>query len=194
MPNLVQGQIDIVPPLAWSEVQPTGFMVMSPQGFPTLPGNRLTALVPSVELVSRPEGTLQRFTFPALTAATPDIPDTAREAFRAEVAAVIAAFPTHVFGGTDRVIRFRGDALDDQWRIRLDASGTVQRQVADLTWNAAPAIARARQLTAAEGRMFVPVALPSLHCGRLDDHAPHRNCQGGPYAAPGNTSLRAATE
>lgn len=135
MPNQVTGGIDIVPPLAWSEVQPTGFMIMSPAGFPILPGTRTTLLAPIEELLDRAEGTLHRFTFPTLTAATPDIQaGAARTAFRDEVAAVIAAFPTHVFGGANRIIRFRGDQLDDNWRVRYAPDGTVHLQVADLNW------------------------------------------------------------
>lgn len=135
MTNQVTGGLDITPPLAWSEVQPTGFMIMSPLGFPVLPGTRLTLLTPVEELLDRTEGTLHRYTFAALTAATPDIPEgPARQLFRDEVAAVIAAFPTHVFGTINRTIRFRGDQLDDNWRVRLNPDGTVRLQVANLNW------------------------------------------------------------
>lgn len=205
MTNLASGSIDIVPPLAWSEVEPTGFMVMSPDGEPVLPGNRLTLLVPTATILSRPEGTLMRYTFDALTAATPDIPLAARETFRAEVAAVIAAFPTRVFGGASRTIRFRGDALDDQWRVRLQPDGTVARQLADLTWRA-PGPDEAKMLAArnepALGGFGIDGTPASRypgeherHCGNPDDHAPHglsddvHGCPGGPYAAPGNTKL-----
>lgn len=135
MTNQVTGGIDISPPLAWSEVEPTGFMIRSPAGFPVLPGTRLTLLAPTEELVDRPEGTLHRYTFHALTAATPDIPEgPARMTFRDEVEQVIAAFPTHTFGTNNRIIRFRGDTLDDNWRVRLDGAGAVRLQVADLIW------------------------------------------------------------
>jgi hypothetical protein len=132
--NQASGEIDISPPLTWSEVQPTGFAVMNAKGVPKVPAGQLVELVATEEQVSRPEGTLFRYTFGKLVAASPDIAVEDREAFRAQVAAVIAAFPTHTFGGVSRVIRFRGDLLDDQWRVRLDPDGTVRRQTADLSW------------------------------------------------------------
>lgn len=135
MVNQVKGGIDIVPPLAWSEVSPTGFMVLNTLGTPVAAPGRMTTLVPTEELVIQPEGTLRQFTFARLEAASPDIADQDREAFRAEVQATIAAFPSHTFGGVERIIRFRGDQLDDNWRVGLAPDGvTVRRQIASLTW------------------------------------------------------------
>lgn len=139
MVNMVTGGIDIVPPLTWSEVQPAGFMVLSTgdRPSPIAPDTRLTWLRPIEEKVNRPEGVLYKYTFDRLEAATADLSDAQHETFRAEVAEIIAAFPTHAFGGVDRTIRFRGDQLDDNWRVRLMPDGTVQLQVADLTWRVA---------------------------------------------------------
>src|SRR6266498_2649777 len=112
------GQIDIVPPLAWSEVSPTGFMVMA-NGSPVVPAGQWVALTVVEDLVDRPEGTLHRFRFTSLVAAQREVPLAQRETMRVQVAAIVAAFPTHVFGGVERVIRFRGNELDDVWRIGL---------------------------------------------------------------------------
>jgi hypothetical protein len=130
----VFGEIDIAPPLTWSEVEPSGFAVMNAKGVPKPPAGQFVELIPVEDIVARPEGTLHRFTFSKVVAAGNEVPEDQREAFRAQVAAVIAAFPTHVFGAVSRVIRFRGDLLDDQWRVRLDPDGTVRYQKADLSW------------------------------------------------------------
>lgn len=130
----VTGEIDINPPLTWSEVQSTGFMVMNNKGEPKVPQGRWVELVATEELVDRAEGTMHRFTFSSLVVAAAEIAEADREAFRAQLQAMIAAFPTHTFGGVNRTIRFRGDLLDDQWRVRLDTDGTVRRQNATLTW------------------------------------------------------------
>lgn len=131
----VTGEIDINPPLTWSEVQPTGFMVMNANGVPKVPDGRYVELVATEEIIDRSEGTMHKFTFASLAATDAQIDEPNREVFRAQVAETIAAFPTHVFGAANRTIRFRGDLIDDQWRIRLDADGvTVRRQVANLTW------------------------------------------------------------
>lgn len=132
MSALVAGGIDIVPPLAWSEVAPTGFMVKDPGGVPVMAPGRYVGLVPTEALLDRPEGTLHRYLFTRLEATTPEPPD--RAAFVAELIEIIAAFPTHTFGGGDRAMRFRGDLLDDQWRVVLAADGTVKQQNASLTW------------------------------------------------------------
>jgi hypothetical protein len=132
MTALVAGGIDIVPPLAWSEVAPTGFMVKDAGGVPVMAPGRMVALVPTETLLDRPEGTLHRYLFARLEAVTPEPPD--RAVFVAQLIETIAAFPTHVFGGTDRGMRFRGDLLDDQWRVVLAADGTVKQQDASLTW------------------------------------------------------------
>lgn len=134
MSNQSQGLIDIAPPLAWSEVQPLGFMVMNVLGYPVPPVTGLVQLNVVEQLVDRPEGTLHRFMFDGIGPATPDITTGQRTVFRDQVAAIVTAFPTHTFGGVSRNIRFRGDQLDDQWRIRLDNDGTVKLQTADLTW------------------------------------------------------------
>jgi hypothetical protein len=138
MPNQVQGEIDINPPLAWSEVQPTGFMLPDVNGFPvtgSAGGNlRLVTLPPVETLVERPEGILHKFLFPTLAATSPDIATEQRELFRAQLAEIVAAFPTHTFGGVNRVVRFRGDLLDDMWRARLNTDNTVRLQTAALTW------------------------------------------------------------
>ncbi len=132
--SIVTGEIDIVPPLAWSEVKASGFMVM-PDRTPVPAAGRLVTLSWVEELIDRAEGVMHRFTFPSIQAATPDIATADRATFQAQIAEVIAAFPTHVFGGVSRAIRFRGNAIDDQWRVRLDVDGvTVRRQVATLTW------------------------------------------------------------
>ncbi len=131
----VTGEIDIVPPLTWSEVQPTGFMAMDAAGVPQVPAGRFVRLVPTEELVDNLEGTLHRFTFASLAASDAQILSTDREIFRAQVAATIAAFPSHAFGGVTGVIRFRGDLIDDQWRIGVAPDGvTVRRQAASITW------------------------------------------------------------
>lgn len=131
----VTGDIDINPPLTWSEVQPTGFMVMV-NGSPAVPAGRYVHLVATEELINRAEGTMHKFTFDKIVAVDAQIPEADRELFRSQVAATIAAFPTHVFGGMSRTIRFRGDLLDDQWRVRVDMDGvTARRQVATLTWS-----------------------------------------------------------
>ena len=130
----VFGEIDIAPPLTWSEVEPSGFSVMDSKGVPQPPAGQFVELVPVEDIVARPEGTLHRFTFSKVVAAGNEVPEDQREAFRAQVAAVIAAFPTHTFGAVERTIRFRGDLLDDQWRVRLDPDGTVKYQKADLSW------------------------------------------------------------
>jgi hypothetical protein len=134
MGNQVSGGIDIVPPLAWSEVAPLGIMAMNAQGAPVVTGGSFAAFDVTETLLDRAEGTLHRFTFPNLIAATADLAGPDREAFRQQVAAIVAAFPTHTFGGANRNIRFRGDQLDDQWRIRLNVDGTVRMQTAALTW------------------------------------------------------------
>jgi hypothetical protein len=99
----------------------------------------LVALRYVEDLVPRPEGTLHRFTFPAITPAFDEIDEVDRETFRQQVQEVIAAFPTHTFGGVTRVIRFRGNQIDDMWRVVVALDGvTVTRQIADLTWTTAP--------------------------------------------------------
>lgn len=130
----VTGSIDITPPLTWSEVKSTGFMVMNSAGYPVVPPGQYVRLTPTEELVDRAEGTLHKFTFDRIEASDVEIPDGSRETLRAQIAAMIAAFPTHTFGGANRNIRFRGDLIDDQWRIRLDTDGTVRRQQANFTW------------------------------------------------------------
>lgn len=130
----VRGSIDISPPLTWSEVKPTGYMVTDAAGVPQVPAGQWVRLALTEEIVDRSEGTLHRYTFAKIEAADSLVPEQNREALRQQVAAIIAAFPTHTFGGVDRSIRFRGDLLDDQWRIRLDTDGTVRRQNASLTW------------------------------------------------------------
>lgn len=128
------GEIDIMPPLAWSEVQPTGFMVM-PSRTPEPGPGRLAALRYVEELVPRPEGTLHRFTFPAIVPTTADINGQDRETFCAQVQEIVAAFPSHIFGGASRVIRFRGEVIDDVWRVGVAANGlTVGRQIAAINW------------------------------------------------------------
>lgn len=132
MPALTQGSISISPPLTWAEVSPTGRMVMNANGQPVVPAGTYVWLVPTEELVSDPNGTLHKFTFATLQPTTPDIPSADREGFRAAVQATIAAFPGHTFSG---IIRFRGDLIDDQWRIGVAPDGvTVRRQTATLTW------------------------------------------------------------
>lgn len=43
--------------------------------------------------------------------------------------------------------------------------------------------------------LYNPLGLPELHCRKLTDHSPHTTadtlswCPGGPWAAPGNTSM-----
>lgn len=131
----VNGEIDINPPLTWSEVQPTGFMVMNSDGEPEVPDGRWVKLVATEELLDRAEGTLHRFTFAKLACVEAEIPDADKETFRAQLQATIAAFPTHTFGAANRTIRFRGDLIDDQWRVRIDNDGvTVRRQTASLSW------------------------------------------------------------
>lgn len=134
MPVQMSGEIDIVPPLAWSEVQPTGFMQM-PNRTPVPAAGRLAMLRYEEELVPQPEGTLHRFTFPAIVATTADITGTDRDLFKAQVQEIVSAFPTHVFGGVTRVIRFKGDVIEDVWRVGVAANGvTVGRQAASITW------------------------------------------------------------
>lgn len=134
MPVQMSGEIDIVPPLAWSEVQPTGFMEM-PSRTPLVVTGRLAVLRYVEELVPQPEGTLHRFTFPAIVAATANINGTDRELFRAQVQEIVSAFPTHTFGGVTRVIRFKGDVIEDVWRVGVAVNGvTVGRQTASITW------------------------------------------------------------
>lgn len=130
---IVEGSIDISPPLAWSEVQPTGFMVMNARGEPKAPPGRYVRLVDVEQLIDRPEGTLHKFTFASIVATTEEIPVPERPVFQAQIAAIVAAFPTHVFGGVSRIIKFRGEAFND-WRVRLNNDGTVSRQEATVTW------------------------------------------------------------
>jgi len=130
----VHGYIDVVPPLAWSEVKAAGFMVADAEGVPQVPAGQWVRLVATETLVDRPEGVLHRFTFDRLEAKEVEVPADQREIMRSQVAAIVAAFPANVFGGVSRVIRFRGEDIDDVWRIRLAADGTVQRQVAEITW------------------------------------------------------------
>jgi hypothetical protein len=132
MTALVQGQITITPALTWAEVSPTGRMVMDSAGYPQVPAGTYVKLVPTEELVANPDGTLHKFTFAALVPSEASIPSGDRETFRAGVQSTIAAFPGHTFAGT---IRFRGDLIDDQWRIGVAPDGvTVRRQIAQLTW------------------------------------------------------------
>lgn len=134
MPAQTIGEIDIVPPLTWSEVQSSGLMVM-PGRTPVPADGRLAALRYVEELVPHPEGTLHRFTFPSIISVTADIDSADRETFRLQVQEIINAFPTHTFGGVSRVIRFRGNQIDDQWRVGVAPDGvTVRRQTASLTW------------------------------------------------------------
>lgn len=129
-----RGEIDIVPPLTWTEVQPSGFMVM-PSRLPRAADGRMAALSYIEELVPHPEGTLHRFTFGSIIPVISAIEDVDRETFRLQVQEIVNAFPTHTFGGVSRLIRFRGDQIDDQWRVGLAADGvTVRRQTATLTW------------------------------------------------------------
>lgn len=133
MPNEMQGFIDITAPLTWAEVGPTGFMAMV-NGVPQVPPGRWVELVATETLVDHAQGTLHRFTFGRLVAATADIPDAQREAFRAQVQEIFTAFPTHTFGTTSKVIRFRGDQLDDQWRVGTTDGLLVRRQNASISW------------------------------------------------------------
>lgn len=134
MPVQTSGEIDIVPPLTWSEVLPTGFMVM-PSRTPLAGTGRLAALRCEEELVPQPEGTLHKFTFPAIVATTANIAPGDRDAFKAQVQEIVNAFPTHTFGSVTRVIRFKGDAIEDVWRVGVAANGTtVGRQIAQITW------------------------------------------------------------
>lgn len=131
----VRGSIDISPPLAWSEVKPTGYAVMDGTGVPQPPVGQWLRLVPTEILVDRPEGTLHAFRFGSIEAVQAEVLEADRETLRAQLAAIVAAFPTHTFGGSSRIIRFRGDLLDDQWRVGVDIDGiTVRRQNAGLTW------------------------------------------------------------
>lgn len=131
---VVQGDIDIVPPLLWSEVEPTGFMVMDSHGVPVVPAGRLPLLTYLEQLLNKPEGTLHKFTFPSITSSTEEIPTANQPVFRDQVQQIINAFPTHTFGVPDRAIKFRGDGFDD-WRVRLDNDGvTVKYQIATQVW------------------------------------------------------------
>jgi hypothetical protein len=132
------GSIDIVPPLAWSELAPTGIMVMDGNGLPQVPVTGWVELEYIEQLLPRPEGTLHRFTFDTIVPAQLEIPVNQREVFRAQIATLVTTFPTHVFGGANRVIRFRGEDLDDVWRVRVNPDNTVSRQVAQWSWVDAP--------------------------------------------------------
>lgn len=134
MPVQMTGEIDIVPPLTWAEVQSTGFVQM-PNRIPIPGDGRLAGLRCDEELVPHPEGTLHRFTFPAIVAVTADINGADRELFRAQVQEIVTAFPTHTFGGVSRLIRFKGDVIEDVWRVGVAANGvTIGRQTASINW------------------------------------------------------------
>lgn len=134
MPVQTSGEIDIVPPLTWSEVQAAGLMEM-PSRTPVSPVGRFATLRFVEELIPQPEGTLHKFTFPAIVPATADIPPGDRALFTTQVQEIVNAFPTHTFGGVTRVIRFKGDAIEDVWRVGVAANGTtVGRQTASITW------------------------------------------------------------
>lgn len=198
------GSIDINPPLAWSDVSAGGFMVADSKGVPVVPPGRWVELLADETLISRPEGVLHRYVFTALRAAAVEVPLDQREVMRQQVEAIVAAFPGSTFGAFDNRIRFRGNELDDIWRIRVQPDRTVQRQVASLSWQA-PSLAKEQKMLAASNiDMATPQRITSRagasnpdenHCGELDDHAPHPwgrwLCPGGPYAAPGNTRLGA---
>lgn len=128
------GKIDITPSLLWSEVRTAGFMIEDARGVPTVPPGQWVELVADREIVNRPEGVLHRFTFAALTWYQPEVPLLARETMREQVAAIVAAFPANTFGTLNRRILFRGNELDDFWRIRIDPDRSVHRQVADIQW------------------------------------------------------------
>lgn len=132
------GEIDISPALTWSEVKTSGFMVITGRS-PIPAEGRLAALRCVEDLIPAPEGTLHRFTFPAIIPTMPTIDSVDRETFRQQVQEIIAAFPSHTFGGVIRVIRFRGDQIDDMWRVGVAPDGvTVVRQIASFSWVNAP--------------------------------------------------------
>lgn len=192
------GSIDIVPSLAWSEVKAAGFMVADSNGVPKTPPGQWVALTGQELVLDRPEGALHKYNFDHLVAAEVEVPLDQRELMRAQVAAIVAAFPNSVFGGASRNIRFRGNELDDIWRIRVNPDRTVVRQVADLQWTtplqAGKRLLGTTTLDDAIAASMEPV-LPPNHCGELADHAPHAFgtgvCVGGPMAAPGATLLKA---
>lgn len=134
MPVQMSGEIDIVPPLTWSEVQPTGFMEL-PSYTPRPADGRLAALRCELTVIPQPEGLLQVFTFPAIIATTANITGADRALFTAQVQEIVSAFPTHVFGGVTRLIRFKGDVIEDVWRVGVAANGiTVGRQAGQISW------------------------------------------------------------
>lgn len=134
MGNIVRGTIDIWPPLEWSEVEPTGFMILNPEGIPVLPGTRLSLLCPEETIVTTPEGVLRKYTFDTLSAATPDIPLQGRAILRREIEEVIQTFPGHGFGDIEDTILFRGDVFYDYWRIRVTPEDQVVYEEGTITW------------------------------------------------------------
>jgi hypothetical protein len=124
----VRGVVDVSPPLGWVDVASTGFMVIGDRGFPVVPAGRWAGLSPEDN---------NPFVFPYLVAAQMEVPADDRETFRQQLVEIVAAFPGHTFGAVSNVITFRGDLLDDLWRVTLNPDGTVTREVAALTWSLA---------------------------------------------------------